>query len=70
MIVSKTYEHAPTETVDAGGTSFAHRRLGADTGVPVIFLQHLPIGGWPSDPRAPSAAPLLETSSDAVATAR
>jgi hypothetical protein len=60
VIVSKTYEHAPTETVDAGGTSFAHRRLGADTGVPVIFLQRLPIGGWPSDPRARSAAPLLE----------
>ena len=42
MIVSKTYEHAPTETVDAGGTSLAYRRLGADTGVPVIFEQHLP----------------------------
>ena len=42
MIVSKTYEHAPTETVDAGGTSFAYRRLGADTGVPVIFVQRLP----------------------------
>ena len=24
------------------GTSFAYRRLGADTGVPVIFVQRLP----------------------------
>ena len=42
MIVSNTYEHAPTETVDVGGTSFAYRRLGAETGVPVIFQHHLP----------------------------
>ena len=42
VIVSNAYEHAPTETVDAGGTSFAYRRLGAETGVPVIFVQHLP----------------------------
>jgi hypothetical protein len=51
VIVSNTYEHAPTETVDGGGTSFAHRRLGAETahrrlgaetGVPMIFQHHLP----------------------------
>jgi hypothetical protein len=42
VIVSKTYEHAPTETVDVGGTSFAYRRLGAETGGPVIFQHHLP----------------------------
>ena len=42
MIVSNTEEHAPTETVDAGGTSFAYRRLGAETGVPVILQHHLP----------------------------
>ena len=65
-----TYEHAPTETVDVGGTSFAYRRLGADTGVPVIFLHHLPDRRMAIRPRAPIAAPLLETSSDAVATAR
>jgi hypothetical protein len=42
VIVSNTYEHAPTETVDGGGTSFAHRRLGAETAVPMIFQHHLP----------------------------
>jgi hypothetical protein len=42
VIVSNTYEHAPTETVDGGGTSFAHRRLAAETGVPMIFQHHLP----------------------------
>jgi hypothetical protein len=30
-----TYQHAPTETIDIGGTRFAYRQLGADTGVPV-----------------------------------
>ena len=45
------YEHAPTETIDVGGTQFAYRRLGADTGVPVIFLHHLGavLDNW--DPR-------------------
>ena len=42
MIVSNAYEHAPTETVDVGGTSLAYRRLGAEPGVPVIFQHHLP----------------------------
>ena len=28
-----TYVHAPTETIDVGGTRFAYRQLGADTGV-------------------------------------
>jgi hypothetical protein len=42
VIVSKTYEHPPTETVDAGGTNFAYRRLGAETSVPMIFQHHLP----------------------------
>ena len=42
MIVSNTYEQAPTETVDVGGTSFAYRRLAAETGVPVILQHHLP----------------------------
>jgi hypothetical protein len=40
VIVSSAYEHAPTQTVDVGGTSFAYRRLGTETGVPVIFLHH------------------------------
>jgi pimeloyl-ACP methyl ester carboxylesterase len=32
---------APTKTVDVGGTKFAYRELGPDSGVPVIFLNHL-----------------------------
>ena len=36
-----TYKDAPTKTVDVGGARFAYRQLGADTGVPVIFLNHL-----------------------------
>jgi pimeloyl-ACP methyl ester carboxylesterase len=46
-----TYEHAPTETIDIGGTRFAYRQLGADTGLPVVFLNHLAavLDNW--DPR-------------------
>jgi pimeloyl-ACP methyl ester carboxylesterase len=46
-----TYEHAPTETIEIGGTRFAYRQLGADTGVPVVFLNHLAavLDNW--DPR-------------------
>jgi pimeloyl-ACP methyl ester carboxylesterase len=49
--VSETYEDAPTETVDVGGTKFAYRQLGPDTGVPVVFLVHLAavLDNW--DPR-------------------
>ena len=35
------WENAPTKFVDVGGTKFAYRELGPDTGVPVIFLNHL-----------------------------
>lgn len=51
MIVSTAYKDAPTETIDVGGTRFAYRRLGADTGVPVILLHHLGavLDNW--DPR-------------------
>jgi pimeloyl-ACP methyl ester carboxylesterase len=40
---SFAYERAPTETIDIDidGTRLAYRRLGVDTGVPVIFLNHL-----------------------------
>ena len=46
-----TYQYAPTETIDIGGTRFAYRQLGADTGVPVVFLNHLAavLDNW--DPR-------------------
>jgi pimeloyl-ACP methyl ester carboxylesterase len=49
--VSATYEHAPTEAVDVGGTKFAYRQLGPETGVPVIALNHLGavLDNW--DPR-------------------
>jgi pimeloyl-ACP methyl ester carboxylesterase len=49
--VSGKYEHAPTETVDVGGTSFSYRQLGPSTGVPVVFLTHLAavLDNW--DPR-------------------
>jgi pimeloyl-ACP methyl ester carboxylesterase len=49
--VSGKYEHAPTETIDIAGTRFAYRQLGADTGVPVFFLNHLAavLDNW--DPR-------------------
>jgi pimeloyl-ACP methyl ester carboxylesterase len=49
--VSGKYEHAPTETIDVGGRSFAYRELGASDGVPVIFLTHLAavLDNW--DPR-------------------
>src|SRR6476620_9868947 len=36
------YSHltAPTQFVEANGTRFAYRRFGADTGTPLLFLQH------------------------------
>jgi pimeloyl-ACP methyl ester carboxylesterase len=48
---STTYQDAPTRTVDVGGTSFAYREIGTQTGVPVIFLNHLTgvLDNW--DPR-------------------
>jgi pimeloyl-ACP methyl ester carboxylesterase len=50
-VASTAHKDAPTETIDIGGTRFAYRRLGADTGVPVIFLHHLAavLDNW--DPR-------------------
>jgi pimeloyl-ACP methyl ester carboxylesterase len=32
---------APTKGVEVGGTTFVYRQLGPDTGVPVVFLNHL-----------------------------
>jgi pimeloyl-ACP methyl ester carboxylesterase len=48
---SATYKEAPTEMIDIGGTQFAYRELGTDTGVPVICLNHLGavLDNW--DPR-------------------
>ncbi len=38
---SIAWRNAPTKSVDVGGTRFVYRQLGPDTGVPVIFLNHL-----------------------------
>jgi len=35
-----THLSAPTQFVEADGTRFAYRRLGAGTGTPLVFLQH------------------------------
>src|SRR2546423_407126 len=49
--LSTTYKDASTRTVDVGGVRFAYRQLGTETGVPVIFLNHLTgvLDNW--DPR-------------------
>ena len=36
-----TWTNASTRSVDVSGTQFVYRQLGADNGVPVIFLNHL-----------------------------
>lgn len=38
---SSAWKDAPTKTVDVDGTKFAYRQLGPDTGLPVIFFNHL-----------------------------
>jgi len=52
--VSTPYKDAPTSMIDVGGAKFAYRQLGADTGVPVIFLNHLGgvLDNW--DPSTPT----------------
>jgi pimeloyl-ACP methyl ester carboxylesterase len=46
-----SYKNAPTQSVSVGDTRFVYRELGIDTGVPVIFLNHLAgnLDNW--DPR-------------------
>jgi pimeloyl-ACP methyl ester carboxylesterase len=46
-----SYKNAPTKSISVGGTRFVYRELGIDTGVPVIFLNHLAanLDNW--DPR-------------------
>ena len=46
-----SYAEAPTRTVAVAGATFAYRRLGPDTGVPVVFFVHLAanLDNW--DPR-------------------
>lgn len=38
---SQSYQYTPNQIIDAGETKFVYRKLGSDTGVPVIFLNHL-----------------------------
>ena len=46
-----SYKNAPTKSVSVGGARFVYRELGIDSGVPVIFLNHLAanLDNW--DPR-------------------
>jgi pimeloyl-ACP methyl ester carboxylesterase len=46
-----SYKNSPTKFVSVGGTRFVYRELGTDSGVPVIFLNHLAanLDNW--DPR-------------------
>ena len=46
-----SYQNAPTKSVSVDGTQFAYRELGIDSGIPVIFLNHLAanLDNW--DPR-------------------
>lgn len=46
-----SYKNAPTKFVSVGETQFAYRELGSDSGVPVVFLNHLTanLDNW--DPR-------------------
>lgn len=37
----RTYRHAPTRTVTAGGITYAYRELGPRGGIPVVFFVHL-----------------------------
>jgi len=48
---SIAWKNAPTKSVDVSGTKFVYRELGLDTGVPVIFLNHLAAALDRWDPR-------------------
>lgn len=39
-MTNHTHLTAPTQFVNANGIRFAYRRFGADTGTPLVFLQH------------------------------
>src|SRR5438477_7170612 len=50
-VVNVTWKDTPTKHIDVGGVTFAYRELGADAGVPLVFLHHLTavLDDW--DPR-------------------
>ncbi|MHA7685380.1 alpha/beta fold hydrolase [Cupriavidus sp. PET2-C1] len=39
-MTTHTHLTAPTQFIEANGVSFAYRRFGAETGTPLVFLQH------------------------------
>ena len=45
-----TYATAITQYVQAGGTSYAYRRMGRESGVPLIFMQNFRQGMDNIDP--------------------
>jgi pimeloyl-ACP methyl ester carboxylesterase len=51
MSTIASYQRAPTEIVDVAGVAFSYRDLGARSGTPVVFLNHLAavLDNW--DPR-------------------
>src|SRR5947208_7437396 len=50
-VVNVTWKDTPTKHINVGGVTFAYRELGADAGVPLVFLHHLTavLDDW--DPR-------------------
>jgi pimeloyl-ACP methyl ester carboxylesterase len=38
--MTNSHDTAPTKFILAGGVSYAYRRFGAATGIPIVFLQH------------------------------
>ena len=52
-----SYQNAPTKSVSVDGTRFVYRELGIDSGVPVIFVNHLAanLDNW--DPASSTASP-------------
>lgn len=46
-----TFQNVKTESISVGGTDFYYRRLGENTGIPVIFLNHLGATMDNCDPR-------------------
>src|ERR1700694_1433863 len=48
--MTHTYATAATRYIQAGATRYAYRRMGADSGVPLIFLQNFRQGMDSTDP--------------------
>jgi len=48
--MTHTYATAATQYIQAGATRYAYRRMGAESGVPLIFLQNFRQGMDSTDP--------------------